>query len=131
MTMMMNTMNLTNITAFSKGQQVQEPPCQYSPLRVFQGLFAAPQVEDDDKEADDDDCKVDDDDNKFLFFVSKLLTSIAVKKRLINKQRTYTGASKEAIISTPALLMVTDIGTPISLLRFITTLIIIKINMFV
>ena len=67
----------------------------------------------------------------FLFFVSKLLTSIAVKKRLINKQRTYTGASREAIISTPALLMVTDIGTPISLLRFITTLIIIKINMFV
>ena len=65
----------------------------------------------------------------FLFFVSKSLTSIAVK--VIDKQRTYTGASKEAIISTPALLMVTDIGTPISLLRFITTLIIIKINMFV
>ena len=67
----------------------------------------------------------------FLFFVSKSLTSIAVKRRVINKQRTYTGASREAIISTPALLMVTDIGTPISLLRFITTLIIIKINMFV
>ena len=121
MTMTMNTMNMTNITAFSKGEQVQEPPCQYSPLRVFQSMFAAPQV--------------DDDDNKFLFFVSKLLAkllkSIAVKKRLINKQKTYTGASREAIISTPALLMVTDIGTPISLLRFITTLIIIKINMFV
>ena len=67
---------LLNITAFYQGQQVQEPPCQYSPLRVFQSMFAAPQVEDDDKEADDDDCKVDDDDNKFLFFVSKLLAKL-------------------------------------------------------
>ena len=73
----MNTMNMTNITAFSKGEQVQEPPCQYSPLRVFQSMFAAPQVDDDDGDDGDDD---DDDDNKFLFFVSKLLKSIAVKK---------------------------------------------------
>ena len=75
-TMIMNTMNMTNITAYSKGEQVQEPPCQHSPLRVFQSMFAATQVDDDDKEADDDDCKVDDDDNKFLFFVSKLLAKI-------------------------------------------------------
>ena len=57
----MNTMNMMNITAFSKGEQVQEPPCQHSPLRVFQSMFAAPQVDDDDGDDGDDD---DDDDNK-------------------------------------------------------------------
>ena len=48
-------MNMMNITAFSKGEQVQEPPCQHSPLRVFQSMFAAPQVDDDDGDDGDDD----------------------------------------------------------------------------